>query len=198
MLDLPPDIHTHDPERRDAVIQLTAGQTMASDGRVYSAGIHPWDTATAGIDWDSRLAEVAAMAADGRVVMVGEAGIDTLRGGPLPLQTMLLQRQAWIAESEGKPLLLHVVKAWPSVLDLHRNMRPKQLWIAHGFRGKPQLAAELLREGIAISLGERFNPDTAAMIPGSSLYIETDTSAEYIGEIRRRILACRDQSGQWT
>ena len=187
MLHLPTDIHTHDPERHDAVIQLEAGQTMAADGRVYSVGIHPWDTASAGTDWDVRLAEVAAMAADDRVVMVGEAGIDTLRGGPVPLQAMLLKRQAEIAEAVGKPLLLHVVKAWPSVLALHRKMRPEQLWIAHGFRGKPQLAKELLREGIAISLGGRFNADTAAMVPDGWLYTETDTSTVPIQEIVERI-----------
>lgn len=191
MLNLPPDIHTHDPERRDAVIQLSPGDLMATDGRLYSVGIHPWDTATPSADWDALLATMATMAADPRVVMVGEAGIDTLRGGSIPLQTMLLRRQATIAEAVGKPLLLHVVRAWPKVLALHRKMRPGQPWIAHGFRGKPELAAELLRCGIAISLGEHFNPATAAAIPSGMLYAETDTSAKPIADILDSIEAAR-------
>ena len=193
MIQLPPDIHTHDPERHDAVIQLTPGRDMADDGRVYSIGIHPWDTTVTDADWEQLLDEVSRTSSDRRIVMIGETGIDSLRGGSIPLQTMLLRRQAEISEACGKPLLLHVVRAWPRVLALRRRMRPAQPWIAHGFRGKPQLAAELLRSGIDISLGEHFNPETAAMIPAGRLYTETDTSPAGIDEIRQRINAFRSE-----
>lgn len=193
MTQLPADIHTHDPSRSDAVLQLKPGQHPAGDHRMYSVGIHPWDTGADGADWERMIGEVEKAAADPRVVMIGEAGIDTIRGGSIPLQTMLLKRQAEIAEAAGKPLLLHVVHAWPRVLALRRKMRPTQPWIAHGFRGKPELAAELMRSGIAISLGEKFNADTAAALPEGGFYTESDISELPIAEIRRRIEAARSE-----
>ena len=56
----------------------------------------------------------------------------------------------------------------------HRNLRPDVPWVVHGFRGKPQEAEALLKRGIGLSLGPRFNVATAAMIPDGSLFIETD------------------------
>jgi TatD DNase family protein len=191
MTQLPTDTHTHNPHSRDAVIQLSPGDEMATDGRLYSIGIHPWDTTATNIDWETLLNTIADTATDPRIVMIGEAGIDTVRGGAIDLQLQLLRRQIDISEHVGKPLLLHVVHAWPQVTALRRSLHPAQLWIAHGFRGNPQLANELLRTGIDISLGEKFNPATAAIIPPDRLHIETDTSTTDIAIIANRIAEAR-------
>lgn len=183
------DIHTHRPDApADAVINLDPGMVM-EPGRFYSAGVHPWlsDSPDAG----ALFYRVQALAGDPHVVMIGECGVDTRRGASTDVQLDLLRRQAEIAESVGKPLLLHVVGAFPQVIGLRRSLRPGQPWIVHGFRGKPQLAAELLRHGFRLSLGERFNPASAAMIPAGCLYTETDTSSLDIGRIRALIDAAR-------
>lgn len=189
MTSLPPDIHTHISGRHDAVIQLSPSDTIPEGDRLlFSIGLHPWDTtAMTRRDAEAALDTVARRATDPRIVMIGETGIDLLRGGSEPLQAMILKRHAEIAEATGKPLLLHIVKAWPQAIALRRSIRPAQPWIIHGFRGKPQLAQELLDAGFHISLGERFNPATAAIIPAGRLYTETDTSLTPIEEIRQRI-----------
>lgn len=162
------DIHTHNPEATDAVINLEPGMEMRSDG-LYSAGWHPWWPLPANMNW------VRRMAADGRVVMIGECGIDKLRGAGTPAeQAATLRAHAELAESLGLPLLLHIVGAWNEVMALRKEMQPKQEWIIHGFRGKPQLARQLLNAGFSISLGLRYNPDTLAVIPPDRLYRETD------------------------
>jgi len=162
------DIHTHNPQARDAVINLEPGWQLRPDG-LYSAGWHPWWALPADMKWVER------MASDPRVVIIGECGVDKRRGaGSLDEQLALTRRHAAIAEREAKPLLLHIVGAWSEIIAMRRAIAPSQPWIIHGFRGKPQLARQLLDAGFDISLGLRYNPETPAVIPPDRLYRETD------------------------
>lgn len=163
------DIHTHDPlAPADAVINLDRYGSMRPDHRLYSVGWHPW--------WpDPDMEWVERTAADPRVVIIGECGLDRRRGvQPLDAQIELTETHALLAERLQKPLLLHIVGAWSEIIALRRRMKPKQPWIIHGFRGKPELARQLLDAGFDISLGERFNPASAAVIPPHRLFRETD------------------------
>lgn len=167
MIPLVADIHTHNPSAIDAVINLEPDMAMRADA-LYSVGIHPW--------WrDIDFAWVERMAADERVVMIGECGIDTLRGvGGIDRQMALLERHALLAEQTKRPLLLHIVGAWAEAIALKRRFMPRQPWIIHGFRGKPELAQQLLREDFYISLGKKFNPETEKIIPNDKLLRESD------------------------
>ncbi len=161
------DIHTHNPLATDAVINLTPGMAMRPDA-LYSVGIHPWCPET-DFGWVER------MARHPQVVMIGECGIDRLRSPLTPdRQIELLRRHAELAEQTGKPLILHVVRAYNDIMALHRQMRPSQPWIIHGFRGKPQLARQLTDMGIHISLGPKFNPGVPDVVPPGMLHHETD------------------------
>ncbi|MDE7387951.1 MAG: TatD family hydrolase [Muribaculaceae bacterium] len=161
------DLHTHNPLATDAVINLAPGMPMRP-GALYSAGIHPW-WAVADFDWVER------MAAHPQVVMIGECGIDRLRGAHSPAEQLeMLRRHALLAERTGKPLLLHVVRGYGEIMALHRELRPTVPWIVHGFRGKPQLARQLTDMGIHLSLGPRFNPEVPSAVPPTMLHRETD------------------------
>lgn len=166
---IPPvsDIHTHNPRATDAIINLEPGMEMRPDA-LYSVGWHPW--------WSSpQMQWVEELAANPQVAIIGECGIDKLRGvGDTDAQLALTRAHAELAERVGKPLLLHIVGAWNEIMALRRRMRPAQPWIIHGFRGKPQLAAQLVRAGFHISLGPGANPLTAAAIPPDRLLHETD------------------------
>lgn len=137
----------------------------------FSVGLHPWDSATAS---DAEMDEIKRMAADPRVIAIGETGIDKLQGGDIDKQIELLRRHIEISERCKKPLILHVVKAFPEIIQLRRQLNPCQRWIIHGFRGKPELARELLRHGFDISVGRQFNPAAVAIIPSDRLFHETD------------------------
>ncbi|MDE7426737.1 MAG: TatD family hydrolase [Muribaculaceae bacterium] len=175
-LDTFTDIHTHTPGKARSIYSLSPGETPDSvpdaEGMAFSAGIHPWDTEDP--DLYRRLDTVRAMAADPRVVAIGECGLDALRGAPLDLQEEIFIKQALIAEECGKPLIIHCVRATERLLRLHSTLRPRSLWIIHGFRGKPQTAAQLTRKGIALSLGPLHNHDVPHTIPTHMLYHETD------------------------
>lgn len=179
------DIHTHRPDAGpDSVINLEPGMDMLA-GRYYSVGVHPWNSGDA--DVDGRWAWTQSLAADPQVVMIGECGLDRKHGAAMDVQMELLLRHIRLSESVGKPLLLHVVGAFPEIIRLRRESSPRQPWIVHGFRGKPQLAAELLRHGFSLSLGQRFNPAAARIIPQDRLFTETDTSPLDIADIRRSV-----------
>ncbi len=182
------DAHTHrrDGATPDAVVQIEPDEALPAAGR-FSTGVHPWRSARAAELWP----KVEAMAADSRIVAIGECGLDRRRGAPLPEQTELFLRHVRLAERLGKPLIVHCVGAWAELLALHRHARPRMPWMVHGFRGKPQLARQLLDAGMHISLGERFNPATAAIIPAGRLHIETDTSERPLAEIAAAVAAAR-------
>lgn len=183
------DIHTHDlTASAPSIISVEPGAEFIP-GKRYSAGIHPY-TLGSGVTPDTE--RLWADAARPEVVAIGEAGIDKLRGGLIERQLDILRTHIEISEQLGKPLIMHVVKGFPEVIALRIEMKPRQRWIVHGFRGKPELARELLRHGFDLSLGERFNSLTAAMIPADRLWVETDTSPLSIAAIAARVASCRD------
>ncbi len=168
------NIHAHEPSlalRGDTVVSIRPGDTVEQGG-TYSVGIHPWDTSE-----PLRLrtlVELCRQAALPQVVAIGECGYDRLRGGDMSRQRAVFELQARLAERLGKPLIIHCVKAFDELLASRRRLRPRQEWIIHGFRGKPEQARQLLAAGFSLSLGLKYNPDTEKIIPGGRLYRETD------------------------
>ena len=88
----------------------------------YSVGIHPWDTA-AHIKL-STLKQLVAMARDNRVVAIGEAGFDRMRGGDPACQAAVFDFQARLARRVGKPLIIHCVRAYDMLLAAARRHCP--------------------------------------------------------------------------
>lgn len=164
------DIHTHNPQAADSVINLERGARPEREDGLYSAGWHPWWGTAEGDD----LKWVEIVAAMERVVMIGECGIDRQRGGDVEAQIELTRWHAELAERLGKPLILHIVGAWSEIIALRKRMKPVQPWIIHGFRGKPALARQLIDAGFYLSLGPKSPAGLADVIPPEKLLHETD------------------------
>lgn len=178
------DCHTHNLVATNAIISVAPDFDRFDPSKPYSVGIHPWRTTAATDDNFQRLEYLAAMS---HVVAIGEAGIDRNRGAERNRQIAIFRRQAELAESVGKPLIIHCVGGWNDILQVRRELNPQQPWIAHGFRGKPELARQLINAELYISLGERFNPAAVEIIPLERLFVETDESKLPIEEIARRV-----------
>lgn len=174
------DIHTHNDKADKAIISVSPGFEPES-GKFYSVGIHPWNTELD--DLDRRMEMLASDAAREEVVAIGETGIDKLKGAVAERQIDVLRTHIALSEKLHKPLILHIVKAYPEIIRLKKELRPLQPWIIHGFRGKPELAKELVRHGFYISLGERFNKEVADIVPRDRLLAETDESDIAINDI---------------
>ncbi len=178
------DLHTHNSNNDAEIYILNSNNNIATNAERISVGLHPWN-----IDdmWEQRMQEIATIATDQRVRAIGECGIDLVKGSStISLQTEILQRHIELSERLHKPLILHVVKGQEIILNLRRTMHPEQAWIIHGFRGKPQQAAQYMAAGLYLSFGERCNSDALAATPLDRLFIESDESTLPIAELYKK------------
>ena len=182
------DIHTHRfPSRPEQAIVSQAIGSALPGGRVayLSVGIHPWylDAQQA----ESQLATLRQSLQDDRVVALGEAGLDRLRGCPLDVQISVFRHEVALAEEYRLPMVIHCVRAFNELVQLKKELHPQQPWIIHGYRGKESGVAELLRHGCYLSFGAKFQPEAVRAVPLHRLFIETDEADESIDEIGLRI-----------
>lgn len=176
------DIHSHKfPPYPQGVISLRRFDEPLMEGQLYSAGLHPWDTATP--NPEDILESLGQLARNPSVVAIGECGVDAGKGAPMFRQLQMFRQQVELSEQLGKPLIIHCVKGADIIMGLKRDLNPKQPWIIHGFRGKPETAAQLTGKGIYLSFGEKFNPATVMSMPGNMILAETDESILTIEEI---------------
>ena len=162
------DLHSHSL-RENAIVSVSADEKL-SEGYYYSVGIHPWYI-TENIDFDKLIEKCL----DDKVKAIGECGLDFHRKDISPAkQKEIFIHQLEISEKLEKPMIIHCVKAHEQLLSIHKKYHPKQEWIIHGFRQKPTIAKQFIDAGINISLGEKFNTETALIIPSERLFIETD------------------------
>lgn len=145
-----------------------------------SLGVHPWETFE---NWQEKFAVVEKLAASEQVVAIGECGLDRLKGADFLAQTEVFLRHVSLSEKLQKPLIIHCVRAFEEIALLKKQISPRQKWILHGFRAKPQTAQKLLALGFHFSIGEKFNAQTAKILPNEKLFFETDYSSKTIEEI---------------
>lgn len=173
-------------------------------GSMYSLGIHPWNAGRPDTPRLLAQLQELIKANRPLIAAVGECGLDTLKGPDLfTKQLPLFKAQIRIAAQHGLPLIIHCVKAWPLLIKTkqeaeaatgacaqtthsaptatapcptHAAATPNiPAWIIHGFRGKPQLASQLLAQGFTLSFGLRHNPQALALTP--TPLRESDTPA---------------------
>lgn len=178
------DIHTH---RRS---EQTTGDTKAVVSAGISEdwvslpfcmlGIHPWQVDE---HWEKEFAKLEQIAATmpHNLIAIGECGLDKLRGGGIELQKACFQAQADLARRQGLPLVVHCVKAWEELLSVRIH---DQHVIIHGFRGKPQLARQLLQRGFELSFGLHFNAESVRLAYAQrKMWMETDDGKARIKEV---------------
>ena len=193
------DIHTHDapssnPDDEEGLRQnithivnvYPLGFEYAKDNDNFpwfSCGVHPWYSEDAA----PQLKFLKEIASDPRIVAIGEAGLDKLKGPELTIQQTIFEQQVELSEQLQKPLIIHCVKAWDELLRIKKAHRPRQPWIIHGYKGRIDLAKQLLSHGFLFSVNERFNADAIRIIPLDRLFCETDVSETPIEDIYNEV-----------
>lgn len=170
------DIHTHvlPEEPGSALVCIGCGpvpEGALEQGHLFSAGLHPWDVTE---DFDSQLDILETLLANPQVPAVGECGFDALKGPSHELQEQAFIRQIELSEHYAKPMILHVVRDFDSVIRLRRTLKPEQPWLIHGFRGGPEQMKQLYSHGILVSFGLKHNPESLRQVPSDRLFLETD------------------------
>ena len=186
------DIHTHVlPEKPGtALVCIGCGPIPLDPGHYFSAGLHPWDV-TEG--FDSQLDALEKLLANPRVLAVGECGFDALKGPSHDTQEAAFIRQVEISEHYGKPMILHVVRDFDSVIRLRKQLKPKQQWLIHGFRGGPEQMNQLYAQGILVSFGQKHNSESLKEVPADRLYLETDGNGS-VQDVIQKAAQSRNES----
>lgn len=185
------DIHTHIAREDSNTAILNIG-TDHPNGRLYSIGIHPWEISNR---WEEDFKSIEQSATKKEVVAIGECGFDTLKSpATKEEQYTVFIKHIELSERVKKPLIIHLVKSTDLLLKAAKEQPHNARWIIHGFRGKPQQAMQLLSAGMYISLGEKFNAETAKIIPLDRLFIESDESSAPLYDIYHRIAQAKEIS----
>ncbi len=177
------DIHNHGAiaiENVFTVENLIASEERTPDetpGLTYSIGIHPWYLTPE--NHKELIKKVIIFSKHANVIALGEAGFDRIKGPEINLQRDIFEKQIIISEEIKKPLYIHCVRAWDELLAVRKKMKTKMPWLVHGFRGKAELAEQLISRGMYISLWFDFaiRPVSTPLIktlPPDKFFLETD------------------------
>jgi TatD DNase family protein len=139
----------------------------------FTAGIHPWDAGAYEEKWMENLAILMTFR---QMVGIGECGLDKYAMASEEIQTGIFIKQIELASILKKPLIIHCVGFYNELIQIFRTNPFSFPKIIHGFRGKPELAQQLLREGFHLSFGPQFNAASVAVTPVDRILIETDES----------------------
>lgn len=184
------DVHCHRPTPGVlTIVNLDSRyfDKLPSADQPFSAGIHPWFINPSSLAQDFQ--HLQSIAAQSHLLAIGECGLDRCIDIPLPLQIQVFSQQLVLAERLGKPVIVHCVRAFGELLQLKKQLRPRQPWIVHGFRGKAELARQLLHHDCYLSFGnaiclDRQTIQALAATPVERLFLETDDAEDVsIGEI---------------
>ena len=191
---LPIDIHTHQLPALpgEAIICCLPDTFHPQENNWYSVGIHPWQLDNHAWKEAAFKVHFKSLIHHPQVIAIGEAGLDKLASTSLLQQIEALRYQALVAETIAKPLILHLVKATTELLALKKELSPRVPWIIHGFRGKLQLALELVRHGLYLSFGANYQEEAMKQIPTNRLLLETDESNVPIADLYKKAALLRN------
>jgi TatD DNase family protein len=143
-------------------------------------GVHPHGAAAI---TDGVLQSLEALAADPRVVAIGEIGLDYYRRrSPQEVQQLWFRRQLELAAARGKVVVIHTREATPDTLAILQEYRGRLAGgIMHCFAGSLSEAHAFLDLGFHLSFSgtltyPKAGPlrQVAAQVPLDRILVETD------------------------
>jgi len=145
-----------------------------------SVGIHPHYASMYNLEAE-RILET--LAANKKVVAIGEAGLDYYRNlSPKEVQKEAFKKQIALAKKLNKPLVIHDRDAHEDTMEILKQERASDVGVVlHCFSGSAQMALECVKQGWYISLAGPVTYSNAAklvqvaeVVPIEKLLIETD------------------------
>ena len=144
-------------------------------------GIHPWwarqHTATSLSSLETLLNQHMT-----EVCAIGEIGLDfALEANTFKQQEMLFSGQLALAETLGKPVILHHRKSMPALLAEIKRQKFRHGGILHAFSGSAEQGMAFIELGFKLGIGgtityprSRKTQAAVARLPLSAFVIETD------------------------
>jgi TatD DNase family protein len=178
-----------------------------------SAGVHPHEARLAtGATWD----ELSGLARDGRIVAIGEIGLDFhYDHSPRDVQRAVFRRQLRLARELGLPIIVHTREADAETAALLEDEGARETGgVLHCFTGGHELAERALALGFLISFSGIVTfpragviQEVARRLPLERLLIETDApflappphrgkrnEPAFVVEVARKLAALRGEA----
>lgn len=164
------------PDRWQRVMEVVA----ACPGAYAAPGIHPMAAGAWRAEADR--AQLRRLAADAKMIAIGEVGLDRLVDVPWALQEEVFIAMIRLARELDRPLLLHARRGTDRLLELLRREKADQVGgIFHAFSGSPETARAVIDLGFALGIGgvvtyaqARRLPEVVCQVPEAWLVLETD------------------------
>ena len=189
------DIHTHQAKQEREVVaiqslSLTESTFLAMPKtKPISIGIHPWYGKLEELPKNMKYLNV--LARQKNVKLIGECGLDKLKGETMESQLQMLEAQVTLAEEMQKPLILHWVKAFDELIALKKRLQPSVPMIIHGFNKKHEMAEQLINQGFYLSFGAAVlkSEEVAFALEkiDQTFFLETDEAVVDIKEIYTKV-----------
>ena len=152
--------------------------SVADRGRImWAAGLHPHDAS----HWGEQEGRLTALIAEADAV--GECGLDYYRDlSPRPAQRVAFRAQLELADSLGKPIIVHCRDAFADVFEDLENAALGERAILHSWTGGPKWTKRFATLGVTFSFAGMVTYPTAdsvrravAVAPPERCMVETDT-----------------------
>jgi len=193
------NIHVHPPLPDDddviAIVDISSSASSVPIATPYcSYGIHPWFLTEENAE--NQLHHLETLLQNDTIIAIGEVGFDAVRAANMDLQHRVFEEVISLSEHYQKPLIIHCVKAWEKLLELHRKRKVTQRWLIHGFHGSYELALQLIKRDMLLSFGAKLLTDgklqsVFSKIPIDSVFLETDDAKMDIVDIYQTAAAIR-------
>jgi TatD DNase family protein len=149
------DFHTHHKKKESHLLSIQNIHQLEKDNlkeSPCSIGLHPWYLTKKNYQKDLEwLEENLAL---NNVLMLGECGLDRLKGEALDVQQKIFEQQLYLAEAYQKSVVIHCVRAFSELVESVKKVQVKVPLIIHGFNKNERLFNDLKKEGFMFSFGE--------------------------------------------
>lgn len=184
------DIHTHNLSNQNAVFEIeNCYPNTIEFTNSFSIGIHPWYINKE--KTEEELSFIDKQLQFDNCYAVGECGLDKLTEINFEYQITVFKQQVALSEKHQKPLIIHCVKSYQEIIQLKKDLKPKQPWIIHGFNKNKQVALSLIKNGLFLSFGNQLLTsdklqDSFLETPLNKIFFETDASDINIKDIYQK------------
>lgn len=195
------NVHTHlaQDENVISIKHVHAGELDEESAKgLFSVGFHPWYINES--TWKEKLKKLKKEVKLPSVLAIGESGLDKVCETPFPLQIDVFTAMIELSETIQKPLIIHCVRAFHEVIELHKKIQPKQPWIIHGFNRNEKIASSLLDQRILLSFGgdllKTESPilEVLKNIPSREFFLESDNKEIKMDELYSKAANIRNEN----
>ncbi len=145
------DFHTHTKNDHPNIFSITSSPCLNSKPICY--GLHPWYLDE---QWQIQLDKIRLACLNKPPLMLGEMGLDKLRGPSFDIQYSAMLAQLEIAVELDLSCVIHSVRSYSDCLAIRKKWRSRcRPWVYHDFNSNEHMAKAIIQSGCYLSLSPR-------------------------------------------